>query len=138
MREFNKFRAITVGFILMFIFAVAAMYTNTKEAAENKMKSKHQINIEQNKDAFKQISEKESAAKTDENSTQEQLQRLTERVDNLEKNVFAPGNNEPQQDLKCTIRGIVNDGVIVPLSAQESITNAKDNGKEIVITCNLY
>ena len=39
MQEFSKYRVITAGFILMFIFIVAAIYTNTKDIANKKLKS---------------------------------------------------------------------------------------------------
>lgn len=37
MQEFSKYRVITAGIVLMFIFVIAAIYTNTKDVAMKKM-----------------------------------------------------------------------------------------------------
>ena len=35
----NKFKILTIVFLCMFVFVIAAIYTNTKEVTENKTKT---------------------------------------------------------------------------------------------------
>lgn len=132
MPEFSKFRLITVAIILMFIFVVAAIYTNTKDAANNIKNQEQEIKIneipQQEEEAVQEISE-----------TEKQLQNLMERIDYLEKKVAQPP--EPQQTaqtqgVRCDIKGIIVNNRIVPLSAQDAVNESKNNGNDVLIVCN--
>ena len=45
----NKFKILTIVFLCMFVFVIAAIYTNTKEVTENKTNANQKIKVEQNK-----------------------------------------------------------------------------------------
>ncbi len=133
MPEFSKFRLITVGIILMFIFVVAAIYTNTKDAA-NSMKEKEQQEIKIN-----EIPQLEEQPEPEISETEKQLQNLTERIDYLEKKAAQTPEVQPAartEGVRCSIKGIVANGRLVPLSAQDSVNESKNNGNDVFIICN--
>jgi len=145
MQEFSKYRMITAGIILMFIFAIAAIYTNTKDAAVKKVQNK--TAIEQPQQTQQPVIEEGSSIQTSvndittqnnnndiNNGTNNQILQITERLDELERKVFAPQNND-DGSVRCTVQGILNDGHIIPLSAQEAVNESRTNGKEVLITC---
>lgn len=136
MGEFSKFKALTVLIILLFVFSIAAMYSNAKDEAQKKMKDNHKANIERNKDELEELNTEEKTDQNQEENSDMQIQRLSARVDSLENTVSSLNNNQ-QQNLKCSVRGIVSNGELVPLSVQDSINEAKMNGRDIVITCSL-
>lgn len=139
MHQFSKYRMITAGIILMFIFAIAAIYTNTKDAAERKINNRtnteQQINVEQKTsiENLQDITTQNTHHNID-NETNNQILQITERLDELERKVFAPQNNN-DGSVRCTVRGIINDGHIIPLSSQEAVNESRTNGKEVLITC---
>jgi len=142
MQEFSKYKVITAGIILMFVFAVAAIYTNTKDVVEKKMNSKKPA-IEQNQSIAEQENtvdtQNDFATQNSNNNinnteTNNQILRITERLDTLEQKVFAPENNE-NLGVRCNIKGIVDDGHFVPTSSEEAVNESRTNGKEVLITC---
>lgn len=140
MQEFSKYRMITAGIILMFIFAIAAIYTNTKDATEKKIQSK--IDTEQQQvvteatvlqNSIQDITTQN--VNHDNNSeTNNQILQITERIDELERKVFAP-QSEDDKSVRCIVRGVISDGHIVPLSSQAAVDESRTNGKEVLITC---
>lgn len=151
MQEFSKYRVITVGFILMFIFVVAAIYTNTKDVVAKKTQQagiNNQQNIIQsdskndndaqentvNVDVIENAENKNSTNINDDEDLSNKLLLLTDRVGNLEKSVYSQ-NNSADQGVRCNIRGILDGENIIQMSTDEAIKESKDNGKEIFITC---
>lgn len=138
MREFSKFRVITVGFILMFVFAIAAMYSNTKDIAAQKLKNNKNyenkvddiVPPEQNIPDIKFDNASSNEFRPDTVELEKRIQILEETVGNISTNKSNSNNS-----LNCQIRGILDNEDVVPLSANESIEEAKLNNKEIVITC---
>ena len=137
MQEFNKFRVITAGFILMFVFVVAAMYTNTKDITDQKLKEAGgEINQNVNPYDFnkKKFKNNEKMNLNDEN----QVSQLEKRIANLENSV-ANLNTEMvinrKSNLKCQIRGILDNDEVIPFSPQDAVDEANMNNREIVITC---
>ena len=135
MQGFNKFRVITVGFILMFVFAIAAMYTNTKDITAQKTKNSE---IEKNNTNLYPQDNIRFHHKNPERESDQDIELLTARIEQLEQslqklNRDVAANNT--SGLSCQIRGVLNDGDVVPLSPSESIEEATINKREIVITC---
>lgn len=138
MREFSKFRVITVGFILMFIFAIAAMYSNTKDIAAQKLKDNENyenkvddiIPPEQNFPNIKFDNISDNEFETNNGNLEKRVQILEETVSNISV-------NKSNSSLNCQIRGILDNEDVIPLSSEESIEEAKLNNKEIVITCTI-
>ena len=142
MQEFSKYKVITAGIILMFIFAVAAIYSNTKDAAEKKLNEKPALEQKQNQGVIEQgtvINTPGDFATQNTNNdnneeTNNQILRITERLDELERKVFAPENNE-NLGMQCNIKGIVDDGHFVPMLSDDAVKESRSNGKEVLITC---
>lgn len=124
MQEMSKFQIFTVMFLLMFVFVIGAIYTNTKEAAENKMNNQY-TNQEQN--APKIIQTQSTVDNTE-------IQSISQRVNNIEQQIQNLNNNR-ETDLKCKIRGVMDDGTFINLSVSDALDEAKINGKELVMTC---
>lgn len=131
MQGFNKFRVLTVGFILMFVFAIAAMYTNTKDIAMQKSKNSEIAKNNISNDTLSNDNLRFHKKDTDEDYL-DQIDVLTARVDNLEKSLRENNNDS---GLNCQIRGVLDDGDVIPLSPSESVEEANLNKKELVITC---
>lgn len=141
MPEYSKFRVITAGFILMFIFVVAAMYSNTKDIAAQKVR-----NEENNQINYNNSTKPEANTTTirfdnsNKNSvTEDDIDDLTYRVDNLEKlyNALDKEVSTKKTALNCKIRGILDSGEVVPLPVTESLEEARINNRELVITCEI-
>lgn len=131
MQGFNKFRVLTVGFILMFVFAIAAMYTNTKDIAMQKSKNSEIAKNNISNDTLSNDNLRFHKKDTDEDYL-DQIDVLTARVDNLEKSLRENNNDS---ELNCQIRGVLDNGDVIPLSPSESVEEANLNKKELVITC---
>ncbi|MBO6180884.1 hypothetical protein J6O86_04280 [bacterium] len=146
MQEFSKYRVITAGFILMFIFIVAAIYTNTKDIANKKLKSgdivQEQIQqpVTEQETKTTEFNGEDFATQSSNNSTSSnedtsnKILQITERIDELERKVFSPANDN-DKSVRCTVQGIINDGHIIPMSSQEAVNESRTNGKEVLITC---
>ncbi len=146
MQEFSKYRVITAGFILMFIFIVAAIYTNTKDIANKKLKSGDIVQEQVQQPVTEQeiqtteFNRKDFATQSSNNSinnneeTNNKILQITERLDELERKVFSPANDN-DKSVRCMVQGIIDDGHIVPLSSQEAVKESRANGKEVLITC---
>jgi len=141
MQEFSKYRVITAGIILMFVFAIAAIYTNTKDVAEKKIQNQatnqQQAIISQETD-LENVSDtatQNTTTSVNNDETNNQILQITERIDELERKVFAPQNNDNDKSVRCMVQGIISDGHIIPLSSQEAVNESRTNGKEVLITC---
>lgn len=139
MQEFSKYRVITAGIILMFIFVVAAIYTNTKDAAEMKIQQSQALNSEQTVSTDLTTDTQDVAQNSNEFSNSDDINNkilsLKDRIDSLEQTVFSPKNNEDSSAVRCAVKGIIEDEHFVPMSDQDAIKESKENNKEVVITC---
>ena len=84
MRELNKFQIVTVIFLLMFVFVVGAIYTNTKDAVENKIRTENNV---QNTDDYYKYKQNLSSVEID------KIKNLSQRVDLLEQKITNYINN---------------------------------------------
>ena len=129
MFELNKFKIVTLVFILMFIFVIAAMYSNTRDIVKDK-------GIQQNSYPQQRTyyPEQRSAKKNDVNASM--INNLSERLSALEGDVSMLTRDDAGKDkLNCTIQGFMSGDILVPVSEEESLKEAKENGKELVMLC---
>lgn len=140
MQEFSKYRVITAGIVLMFIFVIAAIYTNTKDVAMKKMNAQ-KSEITQNQPQAEQGTQIEPppdfATQKNENSESQagnEIANITERVTQLEQKVYTQTDNTIES-VSCSVKGIIDNGHMVPLSPQEAINESRTNDKEVIITC---
>ncbi|MBQ8458803.1 hypothetical protein IJ541_01725 [bacterium] len=133
MESMNKFKVLTIIVICMFLFVVAAIYSNTKDATQGKMKNKEKIAKEQLKDDLK--TQVQNGAENSANITdlRNQLNMLNQRIDDLSTQV----NNSGSQSLNCRIYGSLTGGGIEQLSPEAAIQEARVNNNEIIIACSL-
>lgn len=135
MESLNKFKIITIIVLCLFVFAVAAMYSNTKDASEGKMQLKSeeqqeqmQENIQTDQSNVTQNSDRLADIETD-------LSNLNMRVDELNEKVN--NGSSSGTGLNCRIIGSMTDTGIEQLSPEAAVEEAKVNNREIVISCSL-
>ncbi|MBR1461604.1 hypothetical protein IJ596_08265 [bacterium] len=127
MFELNKFKITTLCFILMFIFVIAAIYSNTKDIVKDKNGQSNSYQSSYN------YPEQRSNRNNVNNST---INNLSNRISSLEERMSELPYDNPQQDkFNCTIQGFMSGDILVPVSESESLKEAKDNGKELVMLC---
>lgn len=129
MRELNKFQIFTVVFLLMFVFVVGAIYTNTKEVAETKMQNSQAVKNSETNTYYKyqrNLSEVEN----------EKIKNLSQRVGLLEERLNnSEKDNKAVTGIKCKIQGILDGDEVVSLSQADALQEAQYNGKELVMLC---
>lgn len=144
MQEFSKYKVITFGLVLMFVFVIAAIYTNTKDIASQKSKtmqdsSQQQINSTSTNTQAQietELSDNTPAVVTENNNDLgNKILNLTERIDNIERTVFAPKNDNADSGVRCSVKGIINDGHFMPMSDSDALRESRENNKEVLITC---
>ena len=127
MRELNKFQIVTVIFLLMFVFVVGAIYTNTKDAVENKIRTENNV---QNTDDYYKYKQNLSSVEID------KIKNLSQRVDLLEQKITNTENeNKGSTGIKCRIHGIMDGDDVISLSQENALKEAQYNRKELVILC---
>lgn len=136
MESMNKFKVLTVIVLCMFLFVVAAIYTNTKDATQGKLEVKNQAVKEQIENNIK--SEVEHQTQMDVNSTDvtNQIDFLNKRIDELSERIS--GQEQSAQGataLKCKIYGTMSTNGIEQVSAEVAVQEAKVNANDLVITC---
>lgn len=132
MHEISKFQIITFIVIAMFIFAVGAIYSNTKDAVDNKNQER----------VYDSKIEEGGATRTQNriaNQDKSELQALNDRITALEQRPQLPqprySANSGEYNLKCRIQGIIEDGSIVYMAEDDAVQEAKVNGRSLVMHC---
>ena len=130
MRELSKFQITTVIFLLMFVFVVGAIYSNTKEAADRKLNANNAMQ--------QRVQENYNYEQSAINENNSQIQDLTNRIDELSQQIASLKNIRLQErsNIKCQVFGIATSGGFIRLTPQEAITEARNNGSDLVMTCN--
>ena len=137
MESMNKFKALTVLIICVFVFAIAAMYVNTKDASEQRAQERSEYEEE---DYDNVRSNKQSAGMSD---LMYAVSRLENRVNQLEeknrKNESLRKNTSPTTDsgVRCKIFGTVSGARIEQISPDAALQDARINGNDLVLTCSL-
>ena len=124
----NKFKILTIVFLCMFVFVIAAIYTNTKEVTENKTNANQKIKVEQNKN---DMNEEENEISQDNSS----LQDLSIKVDVLTKRLDELQNGNSSNKLNWQVQGIMDGDRIEQLTQEAAMQEAKENNRELVLTC---
>ena len=133
MESMNKFKVLTIIVICMFLFVVAAIYSNTKDATQGKMNNKEKIAKEQLKDNLKTQVQNEAENSANITDLRNQLNMLNQRIDDLSTQV----NHSGSQGLNCRIYGSLTGAGIEQLSPEAAIQEARVNNNEIIIACSL-
>lgn len=121
MEGLNKFKVLTIAFICMFVFVVAAIYSNTKDATMKKEKQKAE-----------QIANREGDNISVDNA---QLEELYIKVNELNKSVEELNLQKSGNNVNCEIRGIMGDNGLEELTIDAALQEARDNGRELVMGC---
>lgn len=129
MFELNKFQIFTVIFLLMFVFVIGAIYTNTKEVAESRMGT---MNISKNENLRNYVPKHNDVLTPQE----ERITNLYERVGVLEQRLSNELNENANNNLKCRVEGIMDGDEFISISRDEALEEARHNGKDIVMLCN--
>lgn len=117
----NKFKVLTIAFICMFVFVVAAIYSNTKDATMKKEKQKAE-----------QMANREGDNISVDNA---QLEELYIKVNELNKSVEELNLQKSGNNVNCEIRGIMGDNGLEELTIDAALQEARDNGRELVMGC---
>jgi len=134
MEGLNKFKVLTVVIILMFIFVVAAIYTNTKDVSEGKIKVKNAAEKEQfRNDIRSDMTSSENASNTEVGDLARQVEMLNRRLDEMRSKIDENGDNSSNGS--CNVYGIVTENGVEQLSVSAALQEARDNGRELVLTC---
>ena len=121
MEGLNKFKVLTIAFICMFVFVVAAIYSNTKDATMKKEKQKAE-----------QMTNREGDNISVDNA---QLEELYIKVNELNKSVEELNLQKSGNNVNCEIRGIMGDNGLEELTIDAALQEARDNGRELVMGC---
>ena len=128
MESINKFKVLTVIVICMFIFVVAAIYTNTKEESMAKKKE----------------AESQSIVNFGGNSGQAddikmQLELANRRIDELNEKINNNSGNSSSSEshYKCSIYGYVSPSGVVQVPPQDALEQARDNDYNVVLSCEM-
>lgn len=121
MEGLNKFKVLTIAFICMFVFVVAAIYSNTKDATIKKEKQKAE-----------QTANREGDNISVDNA---QLEELYIKVNELNKSVEELNLQKSGNNVNCEIRGVMGDNGLEELTIDAALQEARDNGRELVMGC---
>lgn len=127
MEGLNKFKILTIIFLCMFVFVIAAIYTNTKEVTENKANQKIK-----NEQMTGDMNQSENSI----NQNNSELSELSERVEMLTRRMDEMSDqNADSTRLNCRIEGVLEGDRIEQLSQDAAMQEARMNSKELVMTC---
>ncbi len=121
MEGLNKFKVLTIAFICMFVFVVAAIYSNTKDATMKKEKQKAE-----------QMANREGDNISVDNA---QLEELYIKVNELNKSVEELNLQKSGNNVNCEIRGVMGDNGLEELTIDAALQEARDNGRQLVMGC---
>ena len=121
MEGLNKFKVLTIAFICMFVFVVAAIYSNTKDATMKKEKQKAE-----------QMANREGDNISVDNA---QLEELYIKVNELNKRFEDMDLQKSGNNVNCEIRGVMGDNGLEELTIDAALQEARDNGRELVMGC---
>jgi hypothetical protein len=124
MESMNKFKALTVIIVCMFVFVIAAIYSNTKDVATSKA-------LPTSKPLSTDYKQRAGVDNGNVSTVylEQQFNFLNKRVDELSDKV---SNSE---SLKCKVIGVYTPDGIEKLSQNSAIEEARDYGYDLVITC---
>ncbi|MGN0031648.1 MAG: hypothetical protein ACI37Q_06820 [Candidatus Gastranaerophilaceae bacterium] len=133
MESMNKFKVLTVIVICFFVFAVAAIYSNTKDETKGKLQDKNQETLE---DVRENMDNRDNEISEDTQSVSDlktEIDVINKRLDNINKKLEDAESNS----LNCRVVGVIDNDDIRQMSVDDAIQEAKDYDKDIVIKCSL-
>ena len=131
MESMNKFKVLTILIMCVFVFVIAAIYTNTKEVAAKKEK------IQQGQAESSQAKEVKEVEYADNEfaNVVNDVSNLTQRVDELTSRLN--DREASTKTVRCKILGVLSDGSVEELAPDEAVQDAKMSGNSLVVTCKL-
>lgn len=131
MESINKFKVFTIIIFCTFVFAIAAMYINTKDVTDDKTGTqKESVN-----------SEDEYSRRENVNSSVDmsgEIRNIYQRLDELNAKI----DNSRRQDsksnannLKCRIAGTLGARGMEEMSPNAAINDARINKNDLVVLC---
>ena len=123
MESMNKFKVLTIVIVCMFLFVIAAIYSNTKDVSNGKAKKTIESSTE-----HKQKPEVVQSNRNTED-LQRQIDFVNQRIDEISS------KSESSYGLNCKIIGVKTSEGILKLSPAEAVEEARNEGSELVITC---
>ena len=128
MESMNKFKVLTIIFICLFVFAVGAIYSNTKDVSN----AKSQVKTENSETTFTE----NTVESSDNQDLVSQINFLNHRIDELNEKL----NNTSDEDtnstsLNCRIYGNLTPNGVEQLSPEAAVQEAQVNNSELVVTC---
>ncbi len=131
MESMNKFKVLTIIFICLFVFAVGAIYSNTKDVSAAKSQSQSKTEISENN-----IQTESTVQVTDNQDLSSQVDLLNRRVDELSEKINNNNeNNANSTGLNCRIYGSLTANGVEQLTPEVAIQEAKVNNNDLVVTC---
>lgn len=127
MNSLNKFKILTIVFLCMFIFVIAAIYSNTKDVSETKIQENQKVQEEQ---VNNQMADEQNSVSQDNNQIQDlsiRLEALEQKIDNMD--------HSSAKKMNCNIQGILDGNNIQQVSQDVALQEAQNSGKELVLTC---
>lgn len=129
MESINKFKMWTIIFLCMFVFVIAAIYTNTKDVSEHKNQQVQKLREEK---FSEQVADENSAVASDNT----QLQELTMKVNELNQRLNDMSTTATGRKMNCNIQGVLDENNnIEQLTQDAALQEAENSGKELVLTC---
>lgn len=130
MENLNKFKILTIVLVCMFVFVVAAIYSNTKDATTNRMLTQTEKENAQNQTTN---SAETTTVSGNVDDLAAQIDFLNKRIDELSEKLNNPSGSAI--GLNCKLVGTMTENGIEELTEEAAIQEAKINNREMVITC---
>ena len=125
MKGVNKFQVLTVVVVCMFLFVIAAIYSNTKDATVTKAQKSSSLSTD-----YKNKNEVVQSNKNTED-LQRQIDFVNQRIDELVERAETTSGKD------CKIIGVYTSDGILRMSKKEAIDDARTSGADIVLRCDI-
>ncbi len=130
MENINKFKVFTIIIICTFIFAIAAIYTNTKDVTNDKTSEQNEYEQVEEYNRYNRAS---SDLETEIRNINQRLDELSTRVNN--NNQQNTNTNSNSTNLKCRIAGTLSNRGMEEMSPNAAVNDARVNQNDLVVLC---
>ena len=130
MENINKFKVFTIIIIFTFIFAIASIYTNTKDVTADKVSPDNEVVQNDEYDSRYKVSSSYDM-KSEINKLHQRIDELSSRIDNTNRRDTKSGST----DLKCRIAGTLSNRGMEEMSSNAAVNDARVNGNDLVVLC---
>ncbi len=128
MENINKFKVFTIIIICTFVFAVAAIYTNTKDVTSDKVSEQQEYTQTEETNRYNRTS----------NDIETEIRNINQRLDELSSRVNNTRSQSSRSDagnLKCKIAGTLSNRGMEEMSPNAAVNDARVNGNDLVVLC---